>query len=202
VAQLDVIIAYIGCECDNHSEQRQDITVQISSVGTNELLKSNALQGHVQQLQELPLFDPFELLFPLLKHLLLNLRLPSEQFNHPEHIHNWLLVSLSLLFITSETNKRTFTDPLNPYIGPFHPFRLHAVDHCTNQTWQRHGDDHNGHTEHTRHTEDGVQEPDTDGHFQRAIPDDEQEVAAVSDVPEIGRDEVVDAPYEVGRCRS
>ena len=73
-----MIITYIRCECDNHSEQRQGIAFQISSVGTNELLSFNALEGHVQQLQELPLFHPLEFLFPLLKHLLLNLRFPSE----------------------------------------------------------------------------------------------------------------------------
>ncbi len=198
-----MITTYIRCECDNHSEQWQGIAFQISSVGTIELPNSNALQGHVQQLQELPLFDPLELLFPLLKHLLLNLRFPSEQFNHPEHIHNWPHISLSLtLLITPETNKRTFTDPLDPCIGLFHSLRLHAVDDCTNQDWQRRRDDHNGHTEHTRHTKDGVQEPDADGHLQRAIPNDKQEVAAVSDVAKIGRDKVIDAPYEVGRCRS
>jgi len=57
-----------------------------------------------------------------------------------------------------------------------------VVDHYTNQTWQGQGDDQNGHTKHTRHAEDGVQEPDTNGHFQRAMPDDKQEFAAASDI--------------------
>jgi hypothetical protein len=95
-------------------------------------LNTNALQVHVQQLQKLPLFDPLELFSPLLKHFLIDLWLPSEQFDHPEHVHNYPRISALALFIASKLSKRTFTDPLNTLIGSLHPLRLHTVDHRTN----------------------------------------------------------------------